>query len=53
MGASKVVRKKTDQVAVATQGRVTTQIEFQDSSDKSRLHETDEDVPRILSTAPE
>ena len=50
MVASKVVRKKMDQVAVATKGRATSQIETQSSSDKSRVSETDEDVPRILST---
>ena len=50
MVKTKVIRKKTDQVAVATKGRVTSQIQTQESSDKSRVTETDEDVPRILST---
>ncbi len=50
MVKTKIVRKKSDAVAVATQGRVTSQIKTQESSDKSRVTETDEDVPRILST---
>ena len=50
MAKSKTVRTKGDPVAIATKGRVTSQIKNQESSDKSRITETDEDVPRILST---
>ena len=39
-----------DQVAIASQGRVTSQIETQSSSDKAKVGDTDEDVPRVLST---
>lgn len=50
MVKSKVARKKADPVAIASRGRITSQIQTQESSDKSRVTETDEDVPRILST---
>ncbi len=50
---SKAKRKKVDPLALATKGKVTSQIQAQESSDKARVNETDEDVPRILSTAPE
>ncbi len=50
MANTKIVRTKGDAVAIATKGRVTSQIQTQESSDKSRLHETDEDVPRINET---
>ncbi len=50
MAKTKVIRRKTDSVAIATKGRVTSQIQTQESSDKSKVTETDEDVPRILST---
>ena len=43
-------RTKTDAVALATKGKLTSQIDNQDSSDKSRVTDTDEDVPRITST---
>lgn len=50
MAKTKIRRTKSDPVAVATQGRVTSKIEAQSSSDKSRVTDSDEDVPRILST---
>ena len=50
MAKTKIRRTKSDPVAVASQGRATSKIEAQSSSDKSRINETDEDVPRILST---
>lgn len=45
-----IQRTKQDPVAIASQGRVTSQIDFQDSSDKSRVTGTDEDVPRTEGT---
>ena len=50
MVSSKTVRKKIDPLAVATKGKATSQIQTQESSDKTRLHETDEDVPRTNET---
>lgn len=50
MAKSKAIRKLADSVAIASKGRVTSQIRTQESSDKPRTNETDEDVPRILST---
>lgn len=50
MVKTKIIRKKGDAIAMATKGRVTSQIKTQESSDKSRVNETNEDVPRILST---
>lgn len=53
MVKSKTARKKTDPVAIATKGRVTSQIQTQESSDKSKITETGEDTPRILSVKTE
>jgi len=60
MAKTNVIRKFGDPVAIATKGRVTSQIRAQESSDKGRVlesdedvprtNETDEDVPRVLST---
>ena len=43
-------RVKPDPVAIASQGKVTSQIQTQESSDKPRENSTSEDVPRITST---
>lgn len=60
MVKSRTIRKKTDPIALASKGRMTSQIQSQESSDKGRVNETDEDVPitnetdedvpRVLST---
>ena len=50
MGKTKANRQLPDPLAISTRGRVTSQIRTQMSSDKSKVTETDEDVPRILST---
>ena len=43
-------RTKGDPVAIATKGRVTSQIQTQESSDKPRVNESDEDVPIVNET---
>ncbi len=60
MVKTKIRRTITDPVAIASKGRMTSQIDSQESSDKARVtetgedvprtNETDEDVPRVLST---
>ena len=49
MAVTKIKRTKIDPVAVASKGRATSQIDFQDSSDKAETKAT-EDKPRIKST---
>ena len=43
-------RRKVDPVAIASQGRATSQIQTQESSDKPRTNEANDDIPRIIST---
>ena len=43
MAVTKIKRTKIDPVAVASKGRATSQIDFQDSSDKSEAKSTSED----------
>lgn len=50
MVASRHPRRISDPIAIATKGRLTSQVKTQESSDKSRIKETDEDVPIITST---
>ena len=50
MPAINLPRRKPDPVAVATKGKATSQIQTQESSDKSRVTEADEDIPRTNET---
>ncbi len=53
MPAINVRRTRPDPIARITKGRETSQIKTQESSDKARTLETNEDVPRIISAANE